>query len=39
MRKLENCDAHASYILSNEELKILKNLKINITCEAMFKKI
>ncbi len=39
MRKLENCDAHASYILSNEELKILKNLKINITCEAVFKKI
>ena len=39
MRKLESCDAHASYILSNEELKILKNLKINITCEPIFKKI
>lgn len=39
MKKLEKCDAHASYILSNEELKILKNLKINITCEAIFKKL
>ena len=33
MKLLENCDAHSSYIISQEETKILKSLKINITCE------
>ena len=39
MSKLNNLEAHSSYILSNEELKILKNLKINITCDAVFKQL
>ncbi len=33
---LENCDAHASYMIPTEESKILKNLKINLTCEDKF---
>lgn len=33
---LENCDAHASYIIPVEESKILKNLKINLTCTDKF---
>ena len=35
---LEGCEAHASYIVTNGELKVLKNLKINLTCEPKFSK-
>ncbi len=35
--KLANCDAHASYIVNNGDLKALKNLKIKLTCEPNFK--
>ena len=37
LSKLENCDAHASYILEDVDYYALKNLKINITCEPIFK--
>lgn len=33
---LNGCEAHSTYILNNDELNILKNLGINITCEAVF---
>ena len=31
--QLQNMDAHASYIVQNGDLKTLKNLRINLTCE------
>jgi len=34
--KLKNCDAHSTYIITNGDLKTLKSLKINITCEPVF---
>ena len=37
LSKLENCDAHSSYILEDIDFYALKNLKINITCEPIFK--
>ncbi len=36
IKKLENCDAHATYIVTNGDLKTLKSLKINLTCESEF---
>ena len=36
IKKLEDSDAHATYILANDELKALKSLKINVTCEPKF---
>jgi len=36
IKKLEDSDAHSTYILPNDELKALKALKINVTCEAKF---
>jgi len=36
LKKLENCDAHSSYILEDEDYNALKNLKINITCEPIY---
>ena len=36
IKKLETCDAHSTYILPNDEIKALKSLKINITCEPKF---
>ncbi|MEG0137621.1 MAG: DUF1846 domain-containing protein [Bacilli bacterium] len=36
MKKLENCDAHSSYIIDSLEIKLLKSLKINITSEPVF---
>ncbi len=36
LKKLENCDAHASYILENSDYNALRNLKINITCEPKY---
>lgn len=37
MDNLKGCEAHASYIVTDGELNILKNLKINLTCEPVFK--
>jgi len=36
IKKLQNCEAHATYILSNNDINVLKSLKINITCEPKF---
>lgn len=36
IQQLSGCDAHATYIISNDDLKVLKNLKINLTCEPVF---
>ena len=36
LKKLQNCEAHATYILSNNDINVLKSLKINITCEPKF---
>ena len=36
IQKLKDCDAHATYIISNGDLKTLKSLKINLTCEPAF---
>ena len=36
IKKLENTDAHSTYILPNDELRALKALKINVTCEPKF---
>lgn len=33
INKLEGCEAHASYMVQNGDLKTLKKLKINLTCE------
>lgn len=34
--KLKNCEAHATYIVNNGDARILKGLKINLTCEPVF---
>lgn len=34
--KLAYCEAHSSYIVQNGDLNVLKNLKINLTCEPEF---
>lgn len=36
IKELENCEAHASYILEDSDYNILKNFKINITCEPLY---
>ncbi len=36
LEKLKDSDAHATYIVTDGELKIFKNLKINLTCEPKF---
>ena len=36
LSKLKNCDAHATYIVSDGDRKALKGLSINLTCEAEF---
>ena len=36
IKKLEQCEAHSTYIIQNGELKTLKKLKINLTCEPEF---
>lgn len=36
INKLANCEAHATYIINSDELKILKKLSINVTCEPTF---
>ena len=34
--KLKNCEAHASYIVTNGDKKVLTNLGIRLTCEDKF---
>ena len=34
--KLKDCEAHATYIVTNGDLKSLKHLGINLTCENVF---
>ena len=36
LEKLKDCEAHSSHIITNGELKALKELKIRLTCEAKF---
>lgn len=36
LNKLRGCEAHASYIVTNGDLNILRNLNINLTCEPEF---
>lgn len=36
IKKLEQCEAHATYIVQNGDLNALKKLKINLTCEPEF---
>lgn len=36
LNKLNNCDAHATYIVDNLELDSLRNLCINLTCDPVF---
>lgn len=33
LKKLKNCDAHATFMMDNAERKALKDLGINVTCE------
>ena len=37
LKKLKNCEAHATYMVENGDKKALKSLKINLTCEPKFK--
>ena len=34
--RLKDCEAHSSYIITNGDLKVLKDLKIRLTCEPKF---
>lgn len=36
INKLKNCEAHSTYIIQNGDLKTLKSLGINLTCEPEF---
>ena len=36
LKKLNNCDAHATYIVEKADLDALRNLLINLTCEPIF---
>ena len=36
LSRLKDCEAHASYIITNGEAKALKDLKIRLTCEPKF---
>ena len=36
LKQLENCEVHASYLLTNEELSLLKQLKLHVTCEPVY---
>lgn len=36
LKKLKYCEAHSSYMVNNGDLKALKSLKINLTCEPVF---
>lgn len=36
LKKIRNCDAHATYIVEKSDLEALRNLLINLTCEPIF---
>ncbi|MEG0026426.1 MAG: DUF1846 domain-containing protein [Bacilli bacterium] len=36
LEQLKDCEAHASYIVNNGDLNVLRKLKINLTCEPIF---
>jgi uncharacterized protein (UPF0371 family) len=36
LNKLKDCDAHSTYIMGNCDKKVLKSLKINLTCESEY---
>ena len=36
LKKLNNCDAHATYIVEKNDLEALRSLLINFTCEPIF---
>jgi len=36
LKKLNNCDAHATYIVEKSDLDALRSLLINLTCEPIF---
>ena len=36
LERLKDCDAHSSHIITNGDLKALKELKIKLTCDATF---
>lgn len=36
LTRLRNCEAHATYMVENGDKKMLKNLKVNLTCEPEF---
>lgn len=36
LKKLNNCDAHATYIVQKNDLEALRSLLINLTCEPVF---
>lgn len=37
LKKLNSCDAHATYIVETSDLEALRSLLINLTCEPIFK--
>ena len=37
LNKLNECEAHSTYILTNGDAKPLKQLKINYTCDPVYK--
>lgn len=36
IKELNGCEAHSTYIVSNGDLKMLKSLRINLTCQPLF---
>ncbi len=36
LKKLKGSEAHATYIVTGSDMRKLKNLKINLTCEDEF---
>lgn len=36
LKKLNNCDAHATYIVEKADLEALRSLLVNLTCEPIF---
>ena len=36
LKKLKNCDAHATYIVDKSDLDAIRSLVINLTCEPIF---
>lgn len=37
LKNVSDCDAHATYIVEKADLEALRSLKINLTCEPVFK--